>query len=110
MEVDVSIGGKSLSFNIDNPFHLDVEGIVGSIDHFARENGVTIDGLDIRGLLPLMVKGIAGCEDGCPANAKGLVSQGFKNFDVEYIEGGILSAKASVDGNRAIELKMFPEF
>jgi hypothetical protein len=65
---------------------------------------------DIKGLLPKMVRGIAGCEDGCPANALELVSSGFKNFDLAYIEGGILTAKAELENGKTLNLKMFPDF
>ena len=69
-----------------------------------------MNGMDVRGLLPRMVKGIAGCEGGCPADAKDLVSRGFQRFEMEYIEGGILSAKAKDLNGRLIHFKMFPEF
>jgi hypothetical protein len=65
---------------------------------------------DIKGLLPKMVRGIAGCEGGCPANALELVSSGFKNFDLAYIEGGILTAKAELENGKTLNLKMFPDF
>jgi len=110
MELDVSIGGESLSINIDNPFRLDVGGITKSIEELSARKGVKLNGLDIEGLLPRMVRGIAGCEDGCPADAKSLVSQGHQNFEINYIEGGILSAKASLEDGNVLELKMFPEF
>jgi hypothetical protein len=110
MELDINVGGESLSITIDNPFKLDMDGIMGSITEFMSGQNVTLNGLDIEGLLPRMVKGIAGCEDGCPADAKSLVSQGYSVYEISYIEGGILSAKASIEGDRVIELKMFPEF
>ncbi|GBD99219.1 hypothetical protein BMS3Abin07_01253 [bacterium BMS3Abin07] len=110
MELDVTIGGESLSINIDNPFHLDLKSITDKIEEFLRPRGLHVNGLDIEGLLPRMVRGIAGCEDGCPADAKSLVSQGFNDFDISYIEGGILSVKADIEGGKTLELKMFPEF
>lgn len=67
-------------------------------------------GADIRGLIPAMVKGVAGCEHGCPADAKGLVSKGFKDFELQYIEAGILSACRSTGDGRFFYLKMFPDF
>jgi len=57
-----------------------------------------------------MIEGIAGCERGCPANAKGFVARGFKSFTLQYIEGGILSAHTSVDNGKSLTLKMFPDF
>lgn len=110
MELDVSIGSKSLALPIDNPFRLDVEATVSQILSFLAEQGAKTDGLDIRGLLPKMVKGIAGCEGGCPADAKSFVSRGFSKFMLEYIEGGILHAQATVESGQTISLKMFPDF
>ena len=84
--------------------------MVKKIDAFASSKGINFDNLDIRGLIPKMVKGIAGCERGCPADAKGLVSRGVSDFELEYIEGGILSATAKTADGTAISLKMFPDF
>lgn len=109
MELDISIDGESLSIIIDKPFNLDMDSLMGQINPFVMSKGVPLGGLDIEGLLPKMVRGIAGCEGGCPADAKGLVRRGHKNFEIEYIEGGIISAKAPVD-KKIIEIKMFPEF
>ncbi len=57
-----------------------------------------------------MVRGIAGCEAGCPADAKGFVSRGFRDFTLEYIEGGILSAKAATRNGKTLHIRIFPEF
>jgi hypothetical protein len=108
--LDVIIGGDSLSIQIENPFHLDIGGLVDKIAAFASSKGVRTDGLDIGELIPKMIKGIAGCEHGCPADAKGLVSRGFKDFELQYIEGGILSARTSAGKGTSLYLKMFPDF
>lgn len=110
MELDIKIENDSLSIPIKNPFQLDIEGIVDKIENFLSSKGTSLEGLDIKGLLPKMVRGIAGCEGGCPANAKELVERGFKNFKLCYIEGGILSAKALTGDGKELILKMFPEF
>ncbi len=110
MELDVRVGSKSLSIPIENPFHLDIDSLVGQIDSFLSSEGAGEPGLDIRGLLPKMVKGIAGCESGCPANAKSFVSRGFTNFKLDYIEGGILQARTSLKNGKDLSLKMFPDF
>ncbi len=110
MELDVSNGSKSLSIPIADPFHLDIEATVGRIEAFLSTAGMTARELDLRGLLPKMIKGIAGCEGGCPADAKSFVRRGFKNFDLDYIEGGILQAKAKADSGKNVTLRMFPDF
>jgi hypothetical protein len=110
MELDISADGKSLSIPIDNPFHLDIDATVRQIESFLSSQGTTADGLDVRGLLPKLVKGIAGCEGGCPADAKSLVSRGFKNFKLTYIEGGILEARVVTDNGKNVAIKMFPDF
>jgi hypothetical protein len=110
MELDVSVGTKSLSITIDNPFRLDIDSLVNRIESFLSAEGAGPNGLDIRGLLPKMVKGIAGCEGGCPADAKNFVSRGFDNFELAYIEGGILHARTTTAGGKQVSLKMFPDF
>ncbi len=110
MELDVRINGEGISIGIDNPYRLDLDGIVGRIEGLFASKGVNVNGLDIRGLLPRMVKGIAGCEAGCPANAKSLVEQGHHNFSLQYVEGGILTATARTAGGENLTLKLFPDF
>ncbi len=110
MELDVRMDKKSLSIPIENPFRIDLDALVGKIDEFLAPQGVERGALDIRGLLPRMVKGIAGCEAGCPSDAKGVVTKGHQGFKLEYIEGGILSATAQVGQGKTISLKLFPDF
>lgn len=110
MDLDVIIDQDVLSIHINNPFRLDIEDIFKKIEEFANKKGVSLSEFDIKGLIPKMVRGIAGCEGGCPANALQLVESGFENFKLSYIEGGILVAKAYLSNEKSIELKMFPEF
>lgn len=110
MELDVSLDKDSLSINIDNPFRMDVDSLIEQIGTFLSARGEKLNGLDVRGLLPRMVRGIAGCEKGCPADAKSFVSQGFDNFELAYVEGGILTARAVTAGGKVLSVKMFPEF
>ncbi len=110
MELDVDVNGKSLSIPIENPFRLDLDGIVEKIDQHLSSQNAHLNGLDVRGLLPLMVKGIAGCEAGCPADAQRVVSRGYANFSLQYIEGGILTASAKAADGKVLSLKLFPDF
>jgi hypothetical protein len=110
MELDVSIEKDAISIHIDNPFRLDLNSIVKEIEDFAVSKGSRLKGLDIKGVISKMVRGIAGCESGCPSNALELVNRGVKNFKISYIEGGILTAKAMTEDEKTITLKMFPEF
>jgi len=110
MELDISLERDSLSVQIENPFHLDIDAIMKKVDDFLTGKGESSAGLDIPELLPRMVKGIAGCEKGCPADAKSLVSRGFGNFELQYIEGGILTARTVTGKGNTISVKMFPEF
>ncbi len=110
MELDIRMEKESLSIAIDNPFRIDLDALVGKIDEFLAPQGVKLGNLDVRGLLPRMVKGIAGCEAGCPSDAKSVVKKGHKNFKLEYIEGGILSATAQLGQGKTLSLKLFPDF
>jgi hypothetical protein len=108
--LDAIIGKDSLSMQIDDPFHIDLDDMVGKIVEFAASKGIPAGDLDLKGLITKMIKGIAGCENGCPADAKGFVSRGFDRFELQYIEGGILSARASTGSDAFLYLKMFPDF
>lgn len=110
MELDIRIDKDSISIGIENPFHLDLDSLVGRIEQFIIAKGQELNGLDVRGLLPRMVKGIAGCEAGCPADAKSVVKKGYDKFKLDYIEGGILSATADIGQGKVLSLKLFPDF
>ncbi len=110
MELDIKIGNDALSIPINNPFQLELDSMLKQINDFASSKEINIDSLDIRGLIPKMVKGIAGCERGCPSDAKGLVYRGVSGFELTYIEGGILSARTTTVNGTVIFLKMFPDF
>ena len=110
MELDVSIGSDSVSMQIDNPHRPDYNTIYARVDELFATKSARESDLDVRGLIPRMIKGVAGCENGCPADAKSLVSRGYKDFDLEYIEGGILSAQARLSGGELVSLKLFPDF
>ena len=110
MLLDVIIDKDSLPIEIPDPYHPNLDAIVGSIGRFASSKSADLSGMDVRGLVPAMIRGVAGCERGCPANAKDLVSKGFQRFDLEYVEGGILTATASAGSDRSFCLKMFPDF
>jgi hypothetical protein len=110
MELDIRIDKDSISIGIDNPFHLDIDSLVVRIEQFLIAKGQDLNGLDLRGLLPRMVKGIAGCEAGCPADAKSVVKKGYNNFKLDYIEGGILTATAETRQGKVLTLKLFPDF
>jgi len=110
MVLDAMIDGDSLTIDIADPFHPDLVALVSRIEQFVRTKGADISGLDVSELILRMIKGIAGCEKGCPADAKGIVSRGFAGFELQYIEGGILSAHALLNDDRHFYLKMFPDF
>lgn len=109
MELTVTIDDDSLSIPIDNPFRIDLSSLENEIKDFILSKLIDSEGIDIRGLLPRMIRGIAGCERGCPANALDFVQRGFKNFELTYVDGGILIAKILKDG-KTIYFKMFPDF
>ncbi|RMG04314.1 MAG: hypothetical protein D6726_03625 [Nitrospirae bacterium] len=109
MEIEVTAGGEALDLTIENPFKLDAKETGRMIKEFAAGKGVESNGLDVEGLLPKMVRGVYGCEEGCPADAKQLVTEGYSGFAIEYIEGGILKAEADTRGGKLV-IKVFPEF
>jgi hypothetical protein len=109
MVLDVVFNDSSATIDIPEPFRPDLDAIIVQIERIAGPGG-DVDQTDVRGLILEMIRGIAGCESGCPANAKSLVSRGYKSFDLHYIEGGILTARTTTVGGNVISLKMFPDF
>jgi hypothetical protein len=108
--LDAIINNDSVSVQIDKPFQSDLDAIYSQIERFAISKGTDINTLDVKGLIPKMIRGIAGCEHGCPANAKDLEFTGYKDFVVEYVEGGILMASVRTGDGSTLSLRMFPDF
>jgi len=108
--LDVIINDASVSLQIDAPFQTDIDVLYSRIERFASSKGTEIAALDVRGLIPKMIRGIAGCERGCPANAHDLVSRGHKGFDMQYVDGGILTARIKTPEGSVLSLKLFPDF
>lgn len=110
MELEVRINEKSISITINDPYRPDIPGITERISSFASERGTAMASLDLPGLLPRLIRGVVGCEQGCPANAKEVVERGYLNFTLNYVEGGILTAMAPIEGGRTVTIKLFPDF
>lgn len=110
MDIDVDVNGDSLPIRVDEPFHMDVDGVVQRIAEFLEPKGFTLEALRLKELLPRMVRGIVGCEKGCPADAQSFVRKGFHDYRLEYIEGGILTAVREVAGSDRLVIRMFPDF
>lgn len=110
MELDVRMNDKSIAITIENAYRPDIVAMSDRIARFAAEQGAQVGNLDLPGLLPRLIRGVVGCEEGCPANAKELVEQGYRNFDLKYVEGGILTATARTQNGSTLALKLFPDF
>jgi len=110
MDIDISIGRESLTINIENPHRFDLPRIMRNVADFGSSKGVDLKKLGIEQLIPRMIRGVAGCEGGCPSDAKGVVREGFKDFTLSYVEGGILKAVHSPVRGEPLEIKIFPEF
>ena len=110
MVLDVIINNESMTIEITDPFHPDLNAIISQIERFASSKGTDMAGLDVKGLIPKIIRGIAGCENGCPADAKNVVSTGYRGFALEYIEGGILSARSTLRDGKILQMRMFPDF
>lgn len=110
MDLDVRINDRSVSITISDPYRPDIGAMTDRIARFAAEQGTPVNSLDLPGLLPRLIRGVVGCEEGCPANAKELVEQGYRGFDLKYVEGGILTATARTSGGSTLALRLFPDF
>lgn len=110
MDLDVRINDKSVSIAISDPYRPDIIAMTERITRFAADQGAMVNGLDLSGLLPRLIRGVVGCEEGCPANAKELVERGYSDFELKYVEGGILTATACTSGGHTLALRLFPDF
>lgn len=110
MDIDIAVGNESLSLNIDNPHRFNVDDVMNDLIDFGNKEGVDFLGLEVGRLIPKMIRGVAGCEAGCPSNAHSVVREGFNNFKLEYVEGGILTATHPVENDRTLQIKVFPDF
>ena len=110
MELDVQLDNNSVGITIADPYRPDVDSVTRKITAFLDSLGVPPQEADVTGLLPLMIRGVVGCEEGCPANARDLVEQGYRDFMLQYVEGGILTAQTRTSRGRMLTVKLFPEF
>ena len=113
MDIEISFAGDALHLEVENPYKMNTGEVATKMSAFLKDKGVDdahIKELFLSDLLPKMVRGVAGCEAGCPANAHMLVRTGFKDYSLQYIEGGILSAKQSPGSSQVVEIKVFPDF
>ncbi len=92
MDIDVRIDKESLNISIKNPYRFDLSQVTKNIIDFGNKFDVDFAPLEMEKLIPRMIKGVAGCEAGCPSDAKSLVRHGFGKFKLLYVEGGILTA------------------
>ena len=114
MELEISYSNDELQIEVANPYKMDVKKVASDMEAFLKGKGLEdthLKELALAELLPKMVRGVAGCEAGCPANAHSLVRSGFRKYFLQYIEGGILSAKHTFDDeSQTMEIKVFPDF
>ncbi len=110
MDIDVRIDSESLSIDVENPYKVDVPQVAKEIHDFGNKLGTDLVPLEIDRLIPRMIRGVAGCEGGCPSDAMSMVRTGFGNFKLEYVEGGILTAFQTLENGKTVEVKIFPDF
>lgn len=110
MDIDVRIDTESFNINIENPHRFDILEVTASIVDFGNRIGIDLTPFKMEDLIPRMIRGVAGCEGGCPADAQRLVREGFRDFNLTYIEGGILTAMRTLDNGKPLEVKIFPDF
>lgn len=110
MDIDISINGESLTINVENPHRFDVKKVMPEISGFGKKFGIDLAPYDMDKLIPRMIRGVAGCEGGCPSDAMSMARKGFGNFKLSYVEGGILTASQRLENGKPLEVKIFPDF
>ena len=110
MDLDIKLDSESLHIEIENPYKVDIPQVTKDIHDFGNKFETDLSPLNINNLIPRMIRGVAGCEGGCPTDAMRMVREGFGAFKLEYIEGGILTAAQTLENGKPIEVKLFPDF
>lgn len=110
MDIEISINGNSCSINVENPHRFNVTDVMEDIVSFGNKNGVNLSPYELDILILKMIRGVAGCEAGCPSDAMSVVRKGFGNFKLSYVEGGILTAVQKLENGNPLEVKIFPDF
>jgi hypothetical protein len=110
MDIDISINGDSLTINVENPHRFDVCNVMDDIAGFGKKSGVDLAPYEMDKLISRMIRGVAGCEAGCPSDAMSVARRGFGNFRLSYVEGGILTAVQELGNGNPLEVKVFPDF
>ncbi len=110
MDIDVKIESESLHIEVENPYKVDVLQVTKDIHDFGSKLRIDLTPLDIEGFIPRMIRGVAGCENGCPSDAMSMVREGFGKFKLEYVEGGILTAIQTLENGKSLEVRIFPDF
>jgi hypothetical protein len=110
MDIEIKINDASLGLEIENPHRVDMTAVMAKVEEFAKAAGAALPSSDVMKLIPRMIKGVKGCEGGCPSDAKSLARNGFVSCRIEYVEGGILTATRKLDDGKTLEIKIFPDF
>jgi len=110
MDIDISINGHSYSINVENPHRFHISDVMKDITGFGNKFGVDLSPFELDVLIPRMIRGVVGCEAGCPSDAMGVARRGFGKFRIEYVEGGILTASQKLENGNPLEIKVFPDF
>jgi len=110
MDIDISVNGDSFSINVENPHRFNVLDRMEDIVDFGNKVGINLSPYALDTLIPLMIRGVAGCEAGCPSDAMGVARRGFGDFKIDYIEGGILTATQKLENGNLLDVKIFPDF
>lgn len=110
MDISININGNSYSINIENPHRFYISDVMKDITGFGNKYGVDLSLFELDVLIPRMIRGVVGCEAGCPSDAMGVARRGFGKFRIEYVEGGILTASQELENGNPFEIKVFPDF
>jgi hypothetical protein len=110
MDIEIKINDASMGLEIENPHRVDLNAVMAKVEAFAKTAGAALPYSDVMKLIPRMIKGVKGCEGGCPSDARSLARNGFLSYKIEYVEGGILTATRKLDDGNILVIKIFPDF
>ena len=80
-------GSDSISIVVENPFHNDLDSVVGQKRGILFFKGAALNGVDVRGLIPKMIRSYCrGAGEDALLMPKEFVYRGFKEFSLAYVE------------------------
>ena len=90
MEISIGVGSDSISIVVENPFHIDLDSVVGQIEAFCSLKGAALNGVDVRGLIPKMIRVLQGAREDALLMQRSLSTEALRSLALPMLREGFL--------------------